>query len=74
MAGGRYEQSLKENQAEHADAVSADAGTYTGELVHTGGGITHADGTDAYKNYIVTVEGDIVVTKAPLTITTGDVK
>ena len=72
VSGGKYEQSLKENQAEHADAVSADAGTYTGELVHTGGGITHADGTDAYKNYIVTVEGDIVVTPADLTVKIND--
>lgn len=72
VPGGKYEQSLKENQAEHADAVSADAGTYAGELVHTGGGITHADGTDAYKNYIVTVEGDIVVTPADLTVKIND--
>lgn len=69
---GRYEQSLKKNQAEHADAVSADADIYSGELIHTGGGITHADGTDAYKNYIVTVKGDIVVTPADLTVKIND--
>ena len=67
---GEYAKSLAENGS---DAVTADAGTYTGELIHTGGGITHADGSDAYKNYKVTVEGDIVVTPAPLTITTKDV-
>ena len=72
VSGGKYEQSLKENQAEHADAVSADAGNYTGELIHTGGGITHADGTDAYKNYKVTVDGDIVVTPADLTVKIND--
>lgn len=67
---GEYAKSLAANGS---DAVTADAGTYTGELIHTGGGITHADGSDAYKNYKVTVEGDIVVTPAPLTITTKDV-
>ena len=67
---GKYAKSLAANGS---DAVTADAGTYTGELIHTGGGITHADGSDAYKNYKVTVEGDIVVTPAPLTITTKDV-
>ena len=67
---GEYAKSLAANGS---DAVTADAGTYTGELIHTGGGITHADGSDAYKNYKVTVEGDIVVTLAPLTITTKDV-
>lgn len=67
---GEYTKSLAANGS---DAVTADAGTYTGELIHTGGGITHADGSDAYKNYKVTVEGDIIVTPAPLTITTKDV-
>ena len=72
VSGGKYEQSLKANQAEHADAVSADVGNYKGELIHTGGGITHADGTDAYKNYKVTVDGDIVVTPADLTVKIND--
>lgn len=67
---GDYAKSLVANGS---DAVTADAGTYTGELIHTGGGITHEDGSDAYKNYKVTVEGDIIVTPAPLTITTKDV-
>lgn len=69
-SNGKYAKSLAANGS---DAVTADVGTYTGELIHTGGGITHADGSDAYKNYKVTVEGDIVVTPAPLTITTKDV-
>ena len=64
VSGGKYDTGLKENQAKHEGAVSADAGTYWGELTHTGGGITHEDGTDAYKNYKVTVEGDIIVTPA----------
>lgn len=67
---GEYAKSLAANGS---DAVTADAGTYTGELIHTGGGITHADGSDAYKNYKVTVEGNIVVTPASLTITTKNV-
>lgn len=70
---GEYAKSLAENQKNSSDAITADAGPYTGELIHTGGGITHADGSDAYKNYKVTVEGDIIVTPAPLTITTKDV-
>ena len=72
-ADGEYAKSLAENKKNNSEAVTADVGTYTGELIHTGGGITHADGSDAYKNYKVTVEGDIVVTRAPLTITTEDV-
>lgn len=70
---GDYAKSLTENKKNNSDAVTADAGTYTGELIHTGGGITHENGSDAYKNYKVTVEGDIIVTPAPLTITTKDV-
>lgn len=69
---GDYAKSLADNK-KNSEAVTADAGTYNNELIHTGGGITHEDGTDAYKNYKVTVEGDIVVTPAPLTITTKDV-
>lgn len=69
---GDYAKSLADNK-KNSEAVTADAGTYNNELIHTGGGITHENGTDAYKNYKVTVEGDIVVTPAPLTITTEDV-
>ena len=72
VSGGKYDTSLKENQAQHEGTVSADAGTYSGELTHTGGGITHEDGTDAYKNYKVTVEGDIIVTPADLTVKIND--
>ena len=72
-ADGEYAKSLAENKKNNSEAVTADAKTYAGELIHTGGGITHENGTDAYKNYKVTVEGDIVVTPAPLTITTKDV-
>ncbi len=72
VSGGKYDTSLKENQAKHEGAISADAGTYLGELTHTGGGITHEDGTDAYKNYKVTVEGDIIVTPADLTVKIND--
>ena len=72
VSGGKYDTSLKENQAKHEGAISADAGTYWGELTHTGGGITHEDGTDAYKNYKVMVEGDIIVTPADLTVKIND--
>lgn len=65
---GNYAKSLAENRKNSSEAVTADAGTYTGELIHTGGGITHEDNTDAYKNYKVTVEGDIIVN--PKNITT----
>ena len=61
-ADGDYAKSLAENKKKNSGAVTADAGTYTGDLIHTGGGIIHKDGTDAYKNYKVTVEGDIIVT------------
>lgn len=61
-ADGDYAKSLADNKKNSSEAVTADAGTYTGELIHTGGGIIHKDGTDAYKNYKVTVEGDIIVT------------
>lgn len=65
---GNYAKSLAENRKNSSDAVTADAGTYTGELIHTGGGITHEDGrTDAYKNYKVTVEGDIIVNPKDIT-------
>lgn len=58
---GNYAKSLAEKRKNSSEAVTADAGTYTGELIHIGGGITHEDNTDAYKNYKVTVEGDIIV-------------
>lgn len=65
---GNYAKSLAENRKNSSEAVTADAGTYTGELIHTGGGITHEDGrTDAYKNYKVTVEGDIIVKPKDIT-------
>lgn len=67
-ADGEYAESLAGNKKKNSEAVTADAGTYTGELIHTGGGIIHKDGTDAYKNYKVTVEGDIIVN--PKNITT----
>lgn len=65
---GNYAKSLAKHKKYSSEAVTADAGTYTGELIHTGGGITHEDNTDAYKNYKVTVEGDIIVN--PKNITT----
>lgn len=64
---GDYANSLAENKKKNSEAVTADAGTYTGELIHTGGGIIHKDGTDAYKNYKVTVEGDIIVNPKDIT-------
>lgn len=65
---GNYAKSLAKNRKNSSEAVTADAGTYTGELIHTGGGITHEDGrTDAYKNYKVTVEGDIIVKPKDIT-------
>lgn len=64
---GEYAKSLAENKKNNFEAVTADAGTYTGELIHIGGGIIHKDGTDAYKNYKVTVEGDIIVNPKDIT-------
>ena len=66
-ADGDYANSLAENKKKNSEAVTADAGTYTGELIHTGGGIIHKDGTYAYKNYKVTVEGDIIVNPKDIT-------
>lgn len=66
-ADGDYAKSLADNKKNSSEAVTADAGTYTGELIHTGGGIIHKDGTDAYKNYKVTVEGDIIVNPKDIT-------
>lgn len=64
---GEYAKSLAGNKKKNSEAVTADAGTYTSELIHTGGGIIHKDGTDAYKNYKVTVEGDIIVNPKDIT-------
>lgn len=65
-AGGAYETNL-------AGRTTADAGTYYNDLESDGGGIVHENGSDARKNYIVTIEGDIIVNKAPLRIDTDDV-
>lgn len=65
-AGGAYE-------TNRAGRTTADAGTYYNDLASDGGGIVHENGSDARKNYIVTIEGDIIVNKAPLRIDTDDV-
>lgn len=65
-AGGAYE-------TNRAGRTTADAGTYYNDLESDGGGIVHENGSDARKNYIVTIEGDIIVNKAPLRIDTDDV-
>ena len=65
-AGGAYE-------TNRAGRTTADAGTYYNDLESDGGGIVHKNGSDARKNYIVTIEGDIIVNKAPLRIDTDDV-
>ena len=65
-AGGTYE-------TNRAGRTTADAGTYYNDLESDGGGIVHENGSDARKNYIVTIEGDIIVNKAPLRIDTDDV-
>lgn len=36
---------------------TADVGEYADSLKYSGGGIVHNDGTDAYKNYDVTIDG-----------------
>ena len=64
--GGSYE-------TNRAGRTTADAGTYYNDLESDGGGIVHENGSDARKNYIVTIEGDIIVNKAPLRINTDDV-
>lgn len=66
-AGGAYE-------TNRDGRTTADAGTYKNDLESDGGGIVHEDGSDARKNYSVTIEGDIIVNKAPLEITTKDVR
>lgn len=65
-AGGAYE-------TNRAGRTTADAGTYYNDLESDGGGIVHENGSDARKNYIVTIEGDIIVNKAHLRIDTDDV-
>ena len=65
-AGGAYE-------TNRAGRTTADAGTYYNDLESDGGGIVRENGSDARKNYIVTIEGDIIVNKAPLRIDTDDV-
>lgn len=65
-SGGAYE-------TNRAGRTTADAGTYYNDLASDGGGIVHENGSDARKNYIVTIEGDIIVNKAPLHINTDDV-
>lgn len=65
-AGGAYE-------TNRAGRTTADAGMYYNDLESDGGGIVHENGSDARKNYIVTIEGDIIVNKAPLRIDTDDV-
>lgn len=53
-AGGAYE-------TNRAGRTTADAGTYTNDLESDGGGIVHENGSDARKNYSVTIKGDIIV-------------
>lgn len=64
--GGSYE-------TNRAGRTTADAGTYYNDLESDGGGIVHENGSDARKNYIVTIEGNVIVNKAPLHINTDDV-
>lgn len=65
-AGGAYE-------TNRAGRTTADAGTYYNDMESDGGGIVHENGSDARKNYLVTIEGDIIVNKAPLRIDTDNV-
>lgn len=53
--------------------TTADAGKYENDMESDGGGIVHENGSDARKNYSVTIKGDIIVKPAPLTIKTDDV-
>ena len=53
-AGGAYE-------TNRAGRTTANAGTYTNDLESDGGGIVHENGSDARKNYSVTIKGDIIV-------------
>ena len=65
-AGGAYE-------TNRAGRTTADAGIYKNDLESDGGGIVHENGSDARKNYLVTITGDVIVKKADLTVTTKDV-
>ena len=65
-AGGAYE-------TNRASRTTADAGIYKNDLESDGGGIVHENGSDARKNYLVTITGDVIVNKADLTVTTKDV-
>uniref|UniRef100_UPI002626879A beta strand repeat-containing protein n=1 Tax=uncultured Acidaminococcus sp. TaxID=352152 RepID=UPI002626879A len=65
-AGGAYE-------TNRAGRTTADAGIYKNDLESDGGGIVHENGSDARKNYLVTIKGDIIVNKADLTVDTKDV-
>ena len=65
-AGGAYE-------TNRAGRTTADAGIYKNDLESDGGGIVHENGSDARKNYLVTIAGDVIVKKADLTVTTKDV-
>lgn len=53
-AGGAYE-------TNRAGRTTADAGKYENDLESDGGGIVHENGSDARKNYSVTIKGDIIV-------------
>lgn len=65
-AGGAYE-------TNRAGRTTADAWIYKNDLESDGGGIVHENGSDARKNYLVTITGDVIVNKADLTVTTKDV-
>ena len=65
-AGGAYE-------TNRAGRTTGDAGIYKNDLESDGGGIVHENGSDARKNYLVTIKGDIIVNKADLTVDTKDV-
>ena len=65
-AGGAYE-------TNRAGRTTADAGIYKNDLESDGGGIVHENGSDARKNYLVTITGDVIVNKADLTVSTKDV-
>ena len=65
-AGGAYE-------TNRAGRTTADAGIYKNDLESDGGGIVHENGSDARKNYLVTITGDVIVKKADLTVSTKDV-
>ena len=59
-AGGAYE-------TNQAGRTTADAGKYENDLESDGGGIVHENGSDARKNYSVTIKGDIIVNPKDIT-------